>query len=115
MKTLERSHPSRPTSKPKIKFEEQKKTLAYAQDGLKVDLSEEVWKGMKAKGLSQADLARKIGKSRAYVTKILKGTTNFTVDTAAALLWAVDRRLALNITPQPQNTASRPARAFPNS
>lgn len=73
------------------------KSLTYEQERLKLELSEGILQAMQAKGMKQADLARSIGKSRAYVTKILQGTTNFTVETVAALLWALEHRLHVDI------------------
>lgn len=55
-------------------------TDAYQIDRLKVEISERIYDAMKAQGVSNAELARRLGKSRAYVTKLLRGTTNFTLE-----------------------------------
>jgi transcriptional regulator with XRE-family HTH domain len=55
-------------------------TDAYQIDRLKVEISERIYNAMKEQGVSNAELARRLGKSRAYVTKLLRGTTNFTLE-----------------------------------
>ena len=53
---------------------------AYQIDRLKVEISERIYNAMNQQGVSNAELARRLGKSRAYVTKLLRGTTNFTLE-----------------------------------
>jgi transcriptional regulator with XRE-family HTH domain len=88
---------STPSSPAQIRLNRIEKSLTFEQERLKLELSEGIIQAMQAKGLKQSDLARAIGKSRAYVAKILQGTTNFTVETVAALLWALDHRLSVDI------------------
>lgn len=52
---------------------------------------------METLGMTQADLARAIGKSPAYVSRILNGDTNFTLETMAALAMAVDGDIAIRL------------------
>lgn len=55
-------------------------TDAYQVDRLKVEISERIYNAMKQQNVTNAELARRLGKSRAYVTKLLRGTTNFTIE-----------------------------------
>lgn len=49
--------------------------------GVKIEIAEQIARMMEKRNVTQSDLARKLGKNRAYISKILKGTTNFTVET----------------------------------
>ena len=50
-------------------------------DAAKLELSEQVLQIMENKGITEAELARRLKVSRAYVNKILQGSTNFTIET----------------------------------
>lgn len=50
---------------------------------------------MREKGMSQADLAAKIGVSQPYVARILKGNDNLTIATMVKLVRAVGARLQI--------------------
>src|SRR5687767_8933278 len=50
---------------------------------------------MKEKGMSQADLAAKIGASQPYVARILNGNDNFTIATMVKLAQAVGARMQI--------------------
>jgi transcriptional regulator with XRE-family HTH domain len=50
--------------------------------------------------ITRAELARRLGTSPAYITKILRGNVNFTVDTMVRLARAVGGQLHLHMTPQ---------------
>ena len=53
----------------------------YDQEVLRSDISDQISYLMDAQDISKAELARRLRKSRAYVTKILQGNANFTLDT----------------------------------
>jgi transcriptional regulator with XRE-family HTH domain len=50
-------------------------------DAAKLELSEQIFQLMESKGMSEAEFARRLKVSRAYVNKILQGSTNFTIET----------------------------------
>jgi len=50
-------------------------------DEAKLELSEQIFQAMENKGVSEAELSRRLGVSRAYVNKVLQGDTNFTIET----------------------------------
>ena len=50
--------------------------------------TEEILQLMDREGISKADLARELGKSKAYVTQALSGGRNMTLRTLAAFAWA---------------------------
>jgi Predicted transcription regulator containing HTH domain len=55
---------------------------------------------MDAAGMSRADLARKMGKKRPYITRILSGKHNLTVKTLAQALEATGHILFLSYVPK---------------
>jgi AraC-like DNA-binding protein len=68
-------------------------TDAYQIDRLKVEISERIYNAMKQQNVTNAELARRLGKSRAYVTKLLRGTTNFTLES----LFRIGRALSCEV------------------
>jgi len=60
------------------------------------------------KGVSQQELAANIGTSPAYITKVFRGDSNFTIETMVKLARAVDGELQINIThPTDKNAWSK--------
>ena len=67
-----------------------KHRASIAAARLSLAFTEDLIHRMDAMGMTRAQLARAIDKSPAYVSKILNGDTNFTLETMAALAEAVD-------------------------
>jgi len=67
-------------------------------DGPIVEFTEDLCRLMKEKKVSRADLAKKIGTSRAYVTKLLGGNANFTLATMVKLAFALDGAVHVHIS-----------------
>jgi transcriptional regulator with XRE-family HTH domain len=59
---------------------ELKGSEAYDKEVLRSEISDQISRLMDSEHISNAELARRLGKSRAYVTKILQGNANFTLD-----------------------------------
>ena len=78
-------------------FEKALSTPEAWMDGPVVEFTEDLCRLMKEKGLSRADLAKKIGTSRAYVTKLLGGNANFTLATMVKLAFALDGAVHVHI------------------
>src|SRR5215831_3414034 len=55
---------------------------------------------MDAQGVTKADLARRVGKSRAYVTQSLSGQRNMTLNTFAGFADALDADVVLDARPR---------------
>ncbi|HPT47613.1 MAG TPA: helix-turn-helix transcriptional regulator [Candidatus Rifleibacterium sp.] len=62
-------------------FAEMENDDQYHVEGAKIEIAEQIYLLMQKKNVSQSDLARKLKMNRAYVSRILKGKTNFTVET----------------------------------
>jgi transcriptional regulator with XRE-family HTH domain len=66
-------------------------------DGPIVEFTEDLCRLMKEKNVSRSDLAKRIGTSRAYVTKLLGGNANFTLATMVKLAFALDGAVHVHI------------------
>jgi transcriptional regulator with XRE-family HTH domain len=55
----------------------------YAIEGLKIEIAEQIYQILEQEGVSKAELSKRLGTSRAYVTNILKGDNNFTLQSLA--------------------------------
>jgi antitoxin component HigA of HigAB toxin-antitoxin module len=64
----------------KAKAEAARQSHAYQAEGASIHFTEDLDALMKSRGLTRTALAEKIGTSPAYVTKILRGDTIFTLD-----------------------------------
>ncbi|HKV11894.1 MAG TPA: helix-turn-helix transcriptional regulator [Thermoanaerobaculia bacterium] len=65
----------------------------------------QLYSWMKEKGMSQADLAARIGASQPYVARILKGNDNFTIATMIKLVRAVGAHLQIVLREADENPA----------
>lgn len=62
-----------------------------------IEFTEDLDRLMKEKRVSRAELARRIGSSRAYITKLLGGGANFTLHTMVKLAMALDGAVHIHI------------------
>ena len=84
----------------------------YWVAGLAQAFLEDLVRAMDEAGISRAELARRLGSTPAYVTKILRGNVNFTLTSLVKLARAVGCELHLAIEPvktAPARRAIRPA------
>lgn len=72
-------------------------SIEYWLHGPVVELTEDLSRRMKEQKISRAELARRMGTSRAYITKLLSGDANFTLQTMVKLALAVNGVLHLHI------------------
>jgi len=80
-------------------YEEAKQEPAYWHELAVVDFTEEVIEVMDRHGVSRAELARRLGTSQAYVTKLLGGDANFTLMTLVKLAMALESEVRLHLGP----------------
>jgi len=78
-----------------------------AVEALAADSAEMIAKLMAEQNVSKADLARRLDKSRAWVTQLLSGKANLTVRTLAEVTHALDAEVKLQAQPSTQKVASR--------
>jgi transcriptional regulator with XRE-family HTH domain len=72
----------------------------YWVEYLKLVFSEDVGRLMDERSVNQAELARRLDTSRAYVTRLFHGTFNPTVETLVRVALALDARVALHLHPR---------------
>lgn len=63
------------------------------------DFTFEVEGRMEKLGVTQAELARRLGTSRAYVTKMLRGNANFTIESMVKIAHALEARVHIRVEP----------------
>jgi antitoxin component HigA of HigAB toxin-antitoxin module len=66
-------------------MEQARETDDYWIEKAKLDFTEEVVEHMEKRGMNRVELARRLGRSPAYVTKLLRGNNNFTLQTMVQL------------------------------
>jgi transcriptional regulator with XRE-family HTH domain len=84
-------------------------SLDYRADVAALSFVEELVRCMRQAEMSQAELARRLGASEAYVSKVLRGDANFTLATLVKLADAVGQELRLRMEPAVVGTPSSDA------
>ncbi len=79
---------------------EAERSAEYWAESTILEFTEDLERIMKERGVSRAELARRLGTSQAYVTKILRGNANFTLTSMVKLARAVDAELRLHLAPE---------------
>lgn len=77
---------------------EMRSSVHYHADSAISDFVDEVDRLMTEQGVSKAELARRLGVTKPYVTKVLQGQ-NFTVHTMAKIAVALDRFVRIHLAP----------------
>lgn len=67
------------------------------QERLILEVTEAIATLLQEQEVSRAELARRIGKSPAFVTKLLRGDNNFTLRTLSDVFFAMERAAHLSI------------------
>ena len=80
-------------------FTEAEKSPAYRVERAVLDFTEDIVARMDREGVSRVELARRIGCSPAYVTKILRGTTNFTLESMVRVATALGCEFRTHLQP----------------
>jgi transcriptional regulator with XRE-family HTH domain len=75
---------------------------------LAAEASELISKLMAEQNVSKAGLARRLKKSRAWVTQLLSGKANMTVRTLAEVVFALDAEVKLQAQPPSRKMAGKP-------
>lgn len=60
-----------------------------AEEEFILGVTENIWEEMQRQGVSKAQLAERLGKSRAYVTQLLNGSRNMTLRSLADICFAL--------------------------
>lgn len=81
-----------------------------AIEALVAESSEVIARLMAEQNVSKADLARRLNKSRAWVTQLLSGKANMTVRTLAEVVYALDAEVKLHAQPPSWKRENRNAK-----
>lgn len=81
-------------------IEEARASAGYWIDGPITEFIEDIWRLMEEQKVSRAELARRIGSSRAYVTKLLGGNANFTLQTMTKVAMALGSTIHVHVADQ---------------
>lgn len=74
------------------------------------DFTEAIFQRMESEGMSRSELARRLGTSPAYITKILRGDGNFTIATMVRLARALGMELKIELRSQESSAQAVPVR-----
>lgn len=74
----------------------------YLSETLKVDVSEMIWARMEALNVSKAELAKRLGCSKAHVTGLLSGSRNMTLETLSHIAHALGCRADVRLVEIPK-------------
>lgn len=80
-------------------------------EALVAEASEMIAKLMDEQNISKADLARRLNKSRAWVTQLLSGNANMTVRTLAELAYTLEAEVKLQAQPPSWKVSGKPLSA----
>ena len=83
-------------------FDQAKERDTYWVTSLILDFTEGLHKMMEANGVSRSELARRLEVSPAYITKVLRGNVNFTLDSMVRLVRAAGGEVSLQVAPKAQ-------------
>lgn len=64
----------------------------WQQERAIVEVTERICELMEEQGITRAELAKRLGKSRGYITQILGGSTNLTLRSLSDIYLALDRQ-----------------------
>lgn len=79
-------------------FQEAESQAGYWIDGPITEFIEDLSRLMEEQGVTRAELARRMGTSRAYITKMLGGNANFTLLTMVKLAMVLDGAVHIHIS-----------------
>ncbi|MDO8616835.1 MAG: helix-turn-helix transcriptional regulator [Dehalococcoidia bacterium] len=71
----------------------------YIAELLALEINEQIVDRMEARAIRRSDVARRMDVSRAYVTRLLSGSTNLTLKTLASVCLAVDAIPTIQLQP----------------
>lgn len=67
----------------------------YAQEGLILKITEEIWSAMERRGINKQNLAEKLGTGKSHVSQLLNGGRNMTLRTLADIAGALNQHIEI--------------------
>lgn len=93
-------------------IEQHKYTVDYQTELSIIDLNEKIVSKMEELRINRAELAKRLGVSKAFVTKLLNGSPNMTIKTMIAVALALDCQLYLDIYPKDFEVSRKPVYVY---
>jgi len=78
-------------------YEEIKEDEEYLLEELRVCIIEEIIQSMESKGIDQAELARRLKTSRAYITKLFNTSINLTLASLVKISKALGTKISMHL------------------
>ena len=79
---------------------EAKRHLAYYEEGLLSDAAARLIDAMENRGVTRSELARRLNVSPAYITKVLRGHANLSLESLAKLAFVLDLKWECVLLPK---------------
>ena len=95
----------------KVRTAKARATHAYRAEGASLRFTGDLLAQMKSRGVTRSALAGMIGTPPAYITKILRGETNFTLDTMVKIAHALDCEVSVQLSPLASTQGSKAVNA----
>lgn len=90
----------------RIPMDKRSRTYARLIGSIRHALNQALSEEHERRGLTQADMARTLGRDRSFISRKLAGTSNMTLETLADLAYALDRPVRVEL---PARTVGKPA------
>ncbi|MFB1010754.1 MAG: helix-turn-helix domain-containing protein [Thiopseudomonas sp.] len=81
----------------KGRLEKIRQSHDYRLEKAKLEFIQSVWRLMTEKGISNIELSRRLETSPAYITKIMRGDANFTLDSMVKISQALDCKVHIHV------------------
>jgi transcriptional regulator with XRE-family HTH domain len=96
-------HKNSPKSSPRVAALPQLTEPAetYQVEGIKGEIAEQICQAMEHQQINKGELARRVGKSPAYINKVLRGSANFTLESLARIARALSYQLEPKLNAAP--------------
>ena len=85
-------------------FAELEQTLEFRLEYKILEITDEICSVMESKDINRAELARRLGKTKSFVSRILNGNSNFTLRTMLEFADALDEELYVSLRRTPFQT-----------
>ena len=93
-------------------FDDARRMPEFWEEGAILAFTDALSVAMADQHITRTELARRLGTSQAYVTRLLSGNANFTLRTMSKLAYALGMDLDVGL--RPQAAATRPAESKVN-
>jgi len=71
--------------------------LEVAKEGTLLDATEELFQALQDAGITKTELAEKLNKTPAFVSKLFRGSHNMTLKTLAEVAYTLDKRVRVKL------------------